>query len=341
MQTRYHQQKAFRLMLFTIAAISFSILLVGILFTGSLSSGIQPVQAQDSSTPVPNQLDEPFLQDDLNIVSGNLLRPNGIYWYDGYLWTACAGDATVYRVDDTTGETITYIAGVQNTHSLYIEEGENDPTIWIADFQRNAFAQVSSRSIDTLVEDLASPWGLAPAEDGTFYVTQLRDDNLINITRTGDIQTIAEGFNNPTGLAVDDAYIYVANNSSARRAIEWFEIPNTSSQPLSENDLQPLVSGLQNTTNVVLGPDGMLYFAYSLGSRGIVGRVDPQICREQEGCTNVDVEIVLWSELAAPLAGLVITPEMKLFVHTMFGAEIYWVQLPGITPGAQANATIQ
>jgi hypothetical protein len=89
-----------------------------------------------------------------------------------------------------------------------------------------------------------------------------------------------------------------------------------------------LVSGLQNPTNLVIGPDRWLYIAYSLGTRGIVGRVNPDICREKGGCTNLDVEIVLWSELAAPLAGLVITPDMRLFVHTMFGAEIYWVQLP-------------
>jgi hypothetical protein len=88
-----------------------------------------------------------------------------------------------------------------------------------------------------------------------------------------------------------------------------------------------LVSGLQNTTGLVLGPDGYLYFAYALGTRGVVGRVDPDVCRERGGCSNTDVEIVVFTELAAPLAGLTISPDMRLFVHTMFSPDIYWVQL--------------
>jgi hypothetical protein len=77
-----------------------------------------------------------------------------------------------------------------------------------------------------------------------------------------------------------------------------------------------------------MGPDGRLYIAYSLGTRGIVGRIDPALCRDKGGCTNADVEIVLWSEIAAPLAGLTLSDDMRLYVHTMFGPEIYWVQLP-------------
>ncbi len=65
-----------------------------------------------------------------------------------------------------------------------------------------------------------------------------------------------------------------------------------------------LVSGLQNTTGLQLGTDGMLYFAYALGNRGMVGRVDPQVCLANGGCSNDQVEIVLYSDLSAPLAGL-------------------------------------
>jgi hypothetical protein len=91
--------------------------------------------------------------------------------------------------------------------------------------------------------------------------------------------------------------------------------------------LSRLISGLQEVTNVVMGPDDYLYFAYALGSRGVVGRVDPEVCKENGGCTNTQVELVVWTELAAPLAGLIITPEMRLYVHTMFGTEIYWLDM--------------
>jgi hypothetical protein len=50
-------------------------------------------------------------------------------------------------------------------------------------------------------------------------------------------------------------------------------------------------------------------------------------CIEEGGCTNDQVEIVVFTELAAPLAGLTISPDMRLFVHTMFSPDIYWVQL--------------
>ncbi|NDJ84485.1 MAG: hypothetical protein GYB66_01235, partial [Chloroflexi bacterium] len=272
-----------------------------------------------------------LLQTDLQVISGNVQRPNGIYWYEDFLYTGCAGDFTLYRIDDTTGATTTYISGVQNAHTLYVEEG---PVIWVPDFQRNALVRIDTSNSPARVDiatELGSPWGLVTYDADSFLVTQLRSDDIMHITRDGEVQVVAEGLRNPTGIALDGDYVYVANNGSARRAIEWFELDMETIEtdgPLQDEEVQPLVSGLQNTTNLVIGPDGLLYFAYSLGTRGIVGRIDPVMCREMGGCTNADVEIVLWSELAAPLAGLAITPDMRMFVHTMFGAEIYWAQLP-------------
>ena len=290
-----------------------------------------PEESDDNdvdATPLPTM--DPFVQTDLQIISGNVQRPNGIFWHDDFLYTSCAGDFTIYRIHDTTGETTTYIAGVQNVHTLYVTPIDNNINIWAADFQRNAIVSINTSQSPARVDlaaELASPWGIAPLDEESFLVTQLRSDDIILVSREGGpVDVVARGFRNPTGIAVDEDFVYVANNGSARRAIEWFEYePNTT---VEEEELQPLVSGLQSATNLLMGPDNLLYFAYSLGTRGIVGRVDPEACREQGGCTNVDVEIVLWSELAAPLAGLTISPDMRLFVHTMFGSEIYWVQLP-------------
>ena len=320
----------------TIALVSLgAVLFLGIL--GLLASPTEAAEptlwqpsglAQDAPTPTPRATIEPFTQSDLSIVTGNVQRPNAIFWYAGYLYTSCAGDFTVYRIHDTTGETITYIAGVQNAHNMMVElDGDGDVQIWVVDFQRNAFLTITADPrMDILVPDLASPWGMDMAEDGSFYVTQLRGSDVLHIQRDGSVEVAAEGFRNPTGIVVDGDFIYVANNGSARRAVEWFDA--TAETKLQEGDLQPLVQGLQNPTNLVMGPDGLLYIAYSLGTRGVVGRIDPEVCRNNGGCTNADVEIVLWSEIAAPLAGLTLSNDMRLYVHTMFGSEIYWVQLP-------------
>ncbi len=269
---------------------------------------------------------EPFVQTDFQVLTGNVQRPNGIYWHDGFLYTACAGDKTLYRLHDTTGETITYITGVGNAHNLYVEDG---PIIWTADFQSNTLWRIA---LDTgriaVREGLDGPWGLAPSlTDDTFYMTEWGSDNLLNVTRDGQITVVASDFEDPSGIVVTEETIYVANHDSVRRSVEWLDIA-----PGAEP--QPLVIGLQETTNLALGPDGLLYIAYGLGSRGVIGRVDPAVCREKGGCTNVDVQLVVWTELPTPLAGLTLTPDMRLFVHTMFGTEIYWLQLPsdGVSP---------
>jgi len=120
---------------------------------------------------------------------------------------------------------------------------------------------------------------------------------------------------------------------SARRGIEWVSKEDAQNNTEGTASVKSLVTGLQNTTGVVMAPDGYLYFAYSLGTRGVVGRIDPDECRE-DGCTNNQVDIVIFTELAAPLAGLTISPDMRLFVHTIFSPDIYWIQLATPTPEA-------
>ena len=95
----------------------------------------------------------------------------------------------------------------------------------------------------------------------------------------------------------------------------------------SYSEPQTLISGLQNTTNVIMGEDDFLYFAYALGTRGIVGRINPSQCRDG-GCTNEDVEIVIFSDIPAPIAGMTLSDDMRLFLHSRYRPEIYWIQLP-------------
>jgi hypothetical protein len=269
-------------------------------------------------------------QADMQVITGNVQRPNGMVWHNGMLYIVCTGDWTVYEVDAETGSTRTYIYGVRNGHMLYAEEETNQPlTLWIPDFNTNQFLRVNAtRSPQVVHSGIDAPWGMVRFDEERFLVTSLNNNSIHLIDRDGNESIVIDELRSPTGIAGDADFIYFANSGSARRSIEWFsrdEIDLTSETPV-DMEARPLVGGLQNVTGLTIAGDH-LYFAYSIGTRGVVGRVQPDECRDN-GCTNDQVEIVLYTELAAPLAGLTISPDMKLFVHTMFRPEIYWVQLP-------------
>lgn len=288
---------------------------------------IEPA-SEPQPTPSPRAETEPFTQEDLSILTGNVQRPNGIVWHEGKIYTACNGDFTLYEIDAETASTRTYIWGVRNAHTLYAENTEQgELNLWVPDFQQNQLLRVDRNGVDPIISDLDGPWGIAYLNENAFLVSNLLGDSIIIASREGETRTALTDLRSPTGVATDGTHVYFANTGSARRAIEWARIAEL---PAGEDDAlpapQPLVSGLQNTSGLVMAEDGYLYFAYSLGTRGVVGRVDPEQCREN-GCTNEQVEIVVYTELAAPLAGLTISPDMRLFVHTIFSPDIYSVQL--------------
>jgi hypothetical protein len=278
-------------------------------------------------------------QDDLTTITGNVQRPNGLIQLNGKLYIACSGDWTIYEVDLEAQSTVTYIYGVRNSHTMLIDSTSNDQvTIWAPDFVQNSLLRVNPvRSPETIATNLEGPWGIASLDQDTFLITSTDGNRILAVSKSGNVLPIATELRSPTGIAVSNNRVYFANSGSARRAIEWLdltdvEIRETLATPeaLAATTIEvmpsPLVSGLQNVTNVVLGPDDLLYFAYSLGTRGVVGRIDPEMCIE-EGCTNDEVEIVLYTELTAPLAGLTISPDMLLYTHTMFRPEIYQADL--------------
>lgn len=281
--------------------------------------------AEDERTPF-----TPLTQNDLSIVTGNVQRPNGIVWHDGKLYTACTGDGTVYEIDALTGSTLTYIWGIRNAHSLYAENEGTTLNLWIPDFQANALNLVTRSGVEPIVTGLDGPWGIRYIDEERFLVSNILSDTINLLTRDGENTVALEGLASPTGIDHDEETLYVANNGSTRRSIEYYALDDVlrgSMDELPEERL--LVGGLQNVTGIELGSDGYLYFAYALGTRGIVGRVEPQTCMENGGCTNEQVEIVIYTELAAPLAGLTISPDMQLYIHTMFSPDLYWAQIEG------------
>lgn len=268
---------------------------------------------------------DPFTQADFSVLVGNVQRPNGAVWFDDKLYTVCNGDWTLYELDIIQRTTVTYIFGVRNAHTLYAETSPSDQRVrlWTPDFEQNTFGVVDVNGIVTIATDLNGPWGVTPINE-SFLVTSLLGNTILEISREGEIREIVEGMRSPTGIAADaNNIVYVANNGSARRAVEWFEF----SSVVGTIEPQPLVSGIQSVTNIVLANDGYLYFAYALGTRGVIGRIDPIFCRESGGCTNDQVEIVVYTELDAPLAGLTISPNLELFVHTIYRPEIYSIDL--------------
>lgn len=319
-----------------------------LMMAGWLWGILSPIQQQLTATPPPPLADtvdtsstsnsvgfEPFTQADLNVITGNVQRPNGMVWFEGKLYIVCTGDWTIYEVDSVTGDTRTYVYGIRNGHALFAESAgaQQGVRLWAPDFDREELLDiVTSRSPRSVLQGFDNPWGIAALDDTWFVITNLGSGTVDRVSRTGERITVMEGFRSPAGIAVDEERVYIANSGSARRSIEWID---KEAMMLSDTVLtpSPLVQGLQNTSSLVMASDGYLYFTYALGTRGVVGRVQPQACVDAGGCENDQIEVVAYTDLSAPLAGLTISDDMRLFVHTMFRPEIYWVQLPI----AQAN----
>lgn len=283
-------------------------------------------------TPVPTSIPdlaaslapfEPFTQADLNLLTANVQRPNGLAFLNGYLYSACTGDGTVYEINSETGETRAYIWGVANAHSLFVEETGSGLQMWVPDYLEDRLKLVTRQAVVPVTTDpLQGPWDIVAEDDQHFLVSSMLGNRINRVSRGGEVTLALDGLVAPAGMVLDGDILYVANNGSTRRAVEWYDLA-------SRGDGGLVISGLQNSTGLQLGADGMLYVAYALGTRGMVGRVDPDACRAAGGCASDQVEVVLYTSLETPLAGLAVLPDGRLFVHTMFNPALYWVQLPG------------
>ena len=276
-------------------------------------------QTVPAPTPVPpSQI--PFLQGDLTRLVGNVQRPNGIVYHDGSLFTVCSGDWTIYKVDAQTGDSISFVFGVRNGNSLIAESTEAVFDLFVPDPDSGALWQLDQRRLApvTIAEELTAPWGITRLDDDVLLVSDAPANTIFAVESSGELTKLVEGLRAPTGIVRHEDRVYIANGGSARRGIEVFA--------LASGELQPLVSGIQNTSNIALGADGLLYFAYSLGTRGVVGRIDPLLCLDG-GCGSDHIEPVVFSDLAAPLA-IALSDDMRLFLHSRYRPEFYWVQLP-------------
>lgn len=274
-----------------------------------------------AATPTPIESPRlPFLQSDLTLLVGNVQRPNGLVYFDGSLFTVCSGDWTIYKVDAETGDSISFVFGVHDGNSLIAESTEAGFDLFVPDPDSGALWQLDQRrqAPVKVAEELAAPWGITRLDDDVLLVSDTRANAVFAINGDGEQTELVEGLRAPTGIVRHEDRLYIANGGSARRGIEVFD--------LESGELNPLVSGIQNTSNIVLGADDLLYFAYALGTRGVVGRVDPLLCLD-DGCNSDDIEPVVFSDVPAPLA-ITLSDDLRLFLHSRFRPEFYWVQLP-------------
>ena len=276
-----------------------------------------PALGQDA-TATPAQ--PPYLQGDLTLLVGNVQRPNGLVYHDGSLFTVCNGDWTIYKVDAETGESISFVFGVHNGNSLIAESTDSGFDLFVPDPETGTLWQLDQRrqSPVKVADELEAPWGVTRLDDETLLISDTRKNAILAVDSEGGTTTLLDGLRAPTGITHQDGLLFIANGGSARRGIEVFDIESEA--------LSPLVSGVQNISNITLGADGLLYFAYALGTRGVVGRIDPALCLD-EGCGGDDIEPVVFSDVPAPLA-ITLSDDMRLFLHSRYRPEIYRVQLP-------------
>lgn len=284
----------------------------------------EPPEASLATTVASLDLASPFLQGDLDLLVGNVQRPNGFVWHDGSLYTICNGDWTIYKIDDTTGDTITFVFGTRDGNTLLIENTGVGFDIWVPDPEVGALWKVDQKRAApvAVTAGLEAPWGITRLDNRQFLITDTRVNGIVAVGENGQQREIHSELRAPTGIVKHENKVYFANGGSARRGIEYFSIEPDGGY----SDVKPLVSGLQNTTNLVMGSDGKLYFAYALGTRGVIGRIDPSICLDA-GCSGDDAELVVFSDIPAPLA-ITLSNDLRLFLHSRFRPEIYWLQLP-------------
>ena len=149
-----------------------------------------------AATPSPAESPRlPFLQSDLTLLMGNVQRPNGLVYFDGSLFTICSGDWTIYKVDAETGDSISFVFGVQNGNSLIAESTEAGFDLFVPDPDSGALWQLDQRrqAPVKVAEELAAPWGITRLGDDVLLVSDTRANAVFAINGDGEQTKLVEG----------------------------------------------------------------------------------------------------------------------------------------------------
>jgi len=181
----------------------------------------------------------------------------------------------------------------------------------------------------TVARDLHGPWGLAYVDEEHFLLTNLLSNTVNLLSRDGDNQVLLDGLSAPMGLVHDEETVYVANYGSTRRSIEWYDYDavldgsadarrsrSCAGQRLAERD------------RLAAWQRRQALLCLRASNRGMIGRVDPQIC----GRTAVAVTINRDRALQRPrgaAGGLNAHAGHAAVRHTMFQTDLYWADITG------------
>ncbi|HYO88229.1 MAG TPA: hypothetical protein VER79_06240, partial [Candidatus Limnocylindrales bacterium] len=154
----------------------------------SAADGAEAIEAATEQPEPASALFEPLRQDDLQLLTGNVQRPNGLAFFNDYLYTACSGDGTMYEIHSETGVTRTYIWGVSNAHSLVVEEIDDVLQMWVPDYGENRLERVTRQGVTAVTSaTLQGPWGIVQEDDEHFLVSSLLGNVVHRINRDGDV----------------------------------------------------------------------------------------------------------------------------------------------------------
>ena len=147
-------------------------------------------------------LESPFLQSDLELLVGNVQRPNGIVWYDDALYTVCNGDWTIYRIDVLSGETVTFVFGVRNGNNLIAETTESGFDLWVPDPDTGTLWKLDQRREAPVgvATELGAPWGITRLDDERFLLTDTRSNSILAMAAAGERETVHSQLRAPTGI---------------------------------------------------------------------------------------------------------------------------------------------
>ncbi len=266
--------------------------------------------------------------EDLTALEPDVQRPNGLTVIDEKIYVACTGDGTLYEVEASSGRTLAYVYGVVDAHTLYAEPVEEGPSLWIPDYGEGSLKHIADHNVETVAEGLEGPWGIAPVEDRGFLVTSQDAGRLSLIGRDGEQTVLLDGLEEPTGVVLAEAsgWVYVANTADLDRTVEGYRL-ETLLEVGSSAEASLVIRGLERPTGLALDADGQLYVAYEAGGQGRVARVDPGACRDRGGCEADEVTLMVNTELPAPLAGLTLSGDGRMFLHTAYDGQVYWAQI--------------
>lgn len=287
-------------------------------------------QAADNPLPTATATVTPtaLAAEDLTALEPDVQRPNGLTVIDGNIYVACTGDGTLYEVEADSGRTLAYVYGVVDAHTLYAEPVEEGPSLWIPDYGEGSLKHIADHDVETVAEGLEGPWGIAPVEDRGFLVTSQDAGRLSLIGRDGGQTVLLDGLDEPTGVVLDAAsgWVYVANAADPDRTVAGYRLETLLGNGESAT-AEPVIRGLERPTGLALDADGQLYVAYEAEGLGLVARVDPAACRDRGGCEAEEVSLIVDTELPAPLAGLTLSSDGRMYLHTAYDGQVYWAQI--------------